>query len=670
MIPMRGHGIRSVSGAIVAAALILTGAAAPTYALDDPVMLEETADPPYALAATLNVHDPNTLHTRLYVDYTDPDNTYVITCRRYEVHVERVLDGEVARIGATRPYGRMEPDSSLELTVRRDGWLIELILDGRVLARAWDSKLPAGQVGFAASGGEVADAMLQPLAGVYMTDDFMRGEESQGVWMPESGTWEIEPLRTDERSERMDADRSANAFTYQGRAEEGPAIVTAGYWFWNSYQVTAAVRPSETDPLGVLAYYQDPENYLLARWTSALCREDDSDRLQLVSVVDGERAVLAETRGGHLPRQWYELRLRVCGDVVQVLVDDEPMLVARVDLFGQGMPGLYTEGETGTFFDGVIVEDWEVLIEDFDTEIPGKWIARSGTWEVNSGAMESAGSGLRMLTGGRAEWEKYRCATEFEGRAAVGIAVCVDESSWYGLRIGTQGSGVEYEGEAQIVRADGGEIEVLSSAPAYVPGNGRHRMRVVVDDGLITGFLDGRRVLDAFDAAAQSGRIGLIAEGNGIARFDEVQVEMIPPMRIARVTDEFADVDAHPEMAEWASTRAPWVLPDEEGEPWWTKGSYFGDKTISFEISDVETSEGEVTLHLESSPEEPSRGMRLTLKTEEGSALITATLMAGDELLGEAEIETSGDPCPVRFERKGTWIVVAIDGEVILSEKR
>lgn len=670
MIVMRDACISGWPGAIVIAALILASAAATAYAEAAPTMLEETADPPYALAATLQVEDPEALHVGLFVDYTDAENTYVITCTPDEVHVERVLEGEVTRIGASRTYESFQADTALELTVRRDGWRIEFILDQEVLARAWDSELPPGRVGHTAVGGQVVDTMIQPLAGIYMTDDFMREAETQSVWVPAQGEWSVEPLRTDAQSERMEVDKSANAFTYVGQAGEEPAIVTAGYWFWNDYQLSAAVRPVETDPLGLIAYYQDPDNYLLARWTSALSREDDADRLQLISVVDGERSVLAETRGGHIPGQWYAMQLRVCDGLIQCLVDDEPMLIARADLFGQGQPGLYCEGEAPSFFDSVLVEDWEVLSEAFEIERPGKWVAESGTWQVSSGSMESTGSGLRMVTGGRAEWEKYWCEAEVGGRAAVGIAVCVDESSWYGLRFGTQGSGVQYEGEAQIVRASDDGVEVLASAPAFLPAGESHRIRFVVDDGLITGHLNGRRVLDAFDAGAQSGRIGLIADGNGVARFDRVYLTMLPPMRIARVTDEFAEEDAHPEMAEWASTRAPWLRPGEDGEPWWTKGQYFGDKTIAFEVPDVAASEGEVTVMLEACPDEPSTGITLTLRTEKDSAVMTATLKAAEETLGEKQVEVTQDPCPVRFERKGTWIVVSVDGEVIFSEKR
>lgn len=657
---------------VLAVALVIMSAAAvmPVCAQIAPTLLEEPAEAPYGFAATLHVDDPATLRLQIFLDYSDPQNTYAITCAPGEVAIERVLDGNSMKIGYGYPRAEFASDSDLELTVRRDGWRIELILDRQVLARAWDSSLSGGQVGYAITGGEIPDAMVQPLGGVFMSDDFMRTEDAVSVWEVVSGTWKTESLRVDEQSERMEEDKSTNAFSYWGKGEGGPAISTAGYWFWNNYQVTAAVRATEADPVGLVAYLQDAENYIAARWTSALSEGEDADRLQLIAVSGGEVSVLAESPGGHLPGQWYQMQLRVCDRLIQCLIDDEPRAVAQADLFGQGQPGLYCEGPGGVFFDSVAVDAWEVLSEDFETPAPGRWVEQAGTWQYAGGGLVSPPAGRRVALSGRAEWSDYWVTSDVSLGGAAGIVLCADESSWYALRFGTMGSGTAYEGQAQIVRVTDGKEEVLSSAPAHLPGGSNHRIRAIVDGGLITGYLDGKRVLDAYDSGAEAGRVGLLAEGNGPVSFDNLYVAMIPPKRIARVTKEFAEDDEHPEMAEWATTRAPWTKPEEEDGAWWTKGDYFGDKTIAFAIPGVEAAEGELRLRLDAIPEEPESGLTLVLVTAKGSRAITATLLAGTETLGEATVETSSDPCPVRFERKGTWVVAAIDGKVIFNEKR
>lgn len=672
--PTRVPGIRGSSAALAAALTILSVVAlacTPAAAQSEPTMLEDVIEPPYALTAGLHITDPASVHLRVVLEHTDPANTYAITLTPAETIVERIAAGEATRIGTARAHGAFEADSTLELTVRRDAWRIVFILDRQVLAEAWDSSLSGGAVGYSATGAEVTDPMMQPLGEIYMTDDFMRGETDMSVWESITGVWQTQSLRVDEQSDRMEADKSANAFSYWGKADDsGPAISSTGYWFWNNYQLTSAVRAADADPLGLIACFQDPENYILARWTSALSPDADAGLLQLIAVRNGQRSVLAESPGGHLPGQWYQLQLRVCDGVMQCLVDDEPRLVARATLFGQGQPGLYCEGTGGVFFDSVAVEDWEVLSEEFDQPAPGKWVARSGEWKYDGGRMLSGGTGARLTATGVDGWHDYVVSADVDCTGAAGIALCVDESSWYALRFGTRGSGVAYEGEAQIVRVSADGTQVLSSAPAHVAAGSRHQLRASVDEGLITGYLDGKRVLDAYDSGALGGKIGLFADGKGAVAFDSVYLAMIPPKRIARVTKEFTEDEEHFEMQEWASTRAPWLQPTEEGGAFWTKGDYFGDKTIAFEVPDIGDADGSVRLTLEGAPGAETSGITLVLSTVKDSKTLTATLLAGSEQLGEQAIEVTSDPVPVRFERKGTWVVASIDGNVVFNVKR
>lgn len=657
---------------IVSATALLASAVVALYA-QDLTMLEETVAGPYALAGTLHVTDPATLSVLVVIDQTDANNRYTIRVTPGETIIERVQGGHAQRIGHTRAHGPFVADTDLELTVRRDGWRLDLILDREVLARAYDSTLPPGRVGFAVAGGEIPDPMLQPTGGVYLTDPFERVEDAsvaQGTWEPVQGTWKLQALRVDEQSERMESDKSANAFSYLGKGDGGPGIACTGYWFWSDYSVRAAVRPAASDPLGLIAYYQDPQNYIVARWTSALSDADDADCLQLLTVVAGTPAAVAEAPGGHLPNVWYQVELRICDGLAQVLVDDEPRLAATVGLFGQGQPGLYCEGAAGTFFDSVVVEDWTVLSDDFATTIPGRWVPISGSWRPEGGQMRGGGDNGLVVTG-RADWSRYAWASDVcaQGKAGVGLVACAANGRSYVLRIGTVGSGLSYAGEAQIAHIEGGQPTVLSSAPAHVPPGTWHRLRLVADSGLITGYLDDKRILDAFDAGATAGRPGLYVDGPGAGIYDNVYLTMLPPLRVARVTKEFTESDAHPEMAEWASTRAPWIKPDEDGGAWWTKGDYFGDKVIAFEIPQVGAAEGEVRLQLDSAPEEAEAGLTLVITAAEDSKSLGLKLLAGAETLEETTVEVTGDPCPVRFERRGTWVVVTVDGSVVISLK-
>ncbi|MGD9498638.1 MAG: hypothetical protein AB7Y46_20255 [Armatimonadota bacterium] len=663
----RGAGLRAV---VAFFSLALAGAGGIASAEDDLTAVEEAIEGPYALVGTLHVAEPATLDVLVLLDRQASGDAYAVRLSPAQVSVERVVGGKSAAIGRTRSYGRFEADTDLELTVRRDGWRIEVILDRQVLARAYDATLQGGQVAYRVRGGEIPDAMLQPIGEVFMTDDFMRAADAQGTWEPIQGSWKTQSLRVDEQRDRMEAEKSANAFSYYGQATEVPAIACSGWWFWDNYSVSAAVRPVATDPLGVVAYFQDPENYIVARWTSALGQGGDADRLQLLAVVGGQSSVLAEAAGGHLPGQWYRIELRVCDGLMQALIDDEPRLIAQADLFGQGRPGLYCEGTGGTFFDSVRVEDWQVLALDFEQSSPGMWVIVSGQWGIEEGRMRGGGPEALAVTG-RPQWRRYAHAADLcaQGKAAVGLAAGVADGRAFALRFGAAGSGLGYEGQAQLVRIEGGQTSVLASTPAHLPAGSWHRASLVIDDGLLTGYLDGKRILDAFDADAVSGLAGFYASGAGRGLFDNLYLSMLPPRRIARVMKEFTEDEEHPEMAEWASTRAPWLTPEREGGTWWTKGEYFGDKSVAFEIPGVGARQGSVTLRLDTAPESPDAGLTLEITSQRGSKTLALTLRRDGQVMAETSAEASAEPCAIRFERRGTWVVVVVDGSVVISEK-
>ena len=76
---------------------------------------------------------------------------------------------------------------------------------------------------------------------------------------------------------------------------------------------------------------------------------------------------------------------------------------------------------------------------------------------------------------------------------------------------------------------------------------------------------------------------------------------------------------------------------------------------------------GELRLRLDAAPEEPESGITLVIATTKGSRSLGLTLLAGETTLGEATVDASSDPCPVRLERRGTWVVAIVDGSVVLS---
>jgi len=60
---------RLLTQGMAATALAVVGAVAPVCAQGEPTMLEETAEAPYALAATLHVAEPEALRFQVLLDY-------------------------------------------------------------------------------------------------------------------------------------------------------------------------------------------------------------------------------------------------------------------------------------------------------------------------------------------------------------------------------------------------------------------------------------------------------------------------------------------------------------------------------------------------------------------------------------------------------------------------
>jgi hypothetical protein len=643
-------------------AMMVGSAAVPVCAQDELTMMEGELPGSYALTATLQVDDPSSLDARIIFNRQDDANYYSLRLTASETSLQRVADGKTSDLGICRPPTGLDAGEYV-LTVRRADWRIVAILGAEVLARGWDRTLTGGQAGYSAAGGSLADGFVQPLGELFLSDDFVREEDAPSEWEPLQGVWKSQSLRVDEQSERMEADKSMNAFSYLGKsAEGGSALTTAGHWFWSSYSVAAAVRAEGTDVVGLVAYLQDADNYLAARWSSALADGPEADRLSLVQVIGGETTVLAEAPGGHVPDQWYSMRFRLCDGLVQCAIDGETRLVATTEAFGQGQPGLYCEGSDGSLFDSVLVDRWEVMADDFDMPRPGRWVAAGGTWSNDDGRMRASGEGERLcLTGGQG-WSRYIYSADFYigGKGGVGLVACATDDREYVLRFGA--------GKSQLLLRTEGKSSELASSSAGVKPKGWHRAAVVVEEGLITVYLDGRRLFDAFDGGAMAGRVGLYVDGNSAALFDNAYLALLPARRSTRLTKEFTEGDEHPEMAEWASTRAPWIKPAEDAEPiWWTKGDYYGDKQIKFSIPKVGDATGSARLRIDSEPDAAGHGMTLVIEATKGSKTLKVSLLSGEKTVREAEIEVASDPCPVLVEMRGTYLVTIVDEQVVFS---
>ena len=649
------------------AAILVTSLHAVSAA--DITFLEGELDGDYDVVADARISSPAKLDARFVLDYQESGDHYSLTLARGKAQFHKVTNGKPVPIGTTGDLTPL-PDGAetIPLTVQRRDWRMALVWGDRVIARAYDSSLQGGQTGYIlTAGGTLEELMIQPVGDIFITDDFVREEGGASAWEVAAGKWEQRSIRDDQQADRQEADKSANAFSYLGKAAgDKPATTTTGYWFWDIYTMQAAVKPLDNRAVGLVIYFQDTENYIAIRWLGK--DHPESGKLQVISVTNGTPHTIAETPGGFLPNQWYCLRAAVAEGTVHVWVDDGLRLVASTDAFGQGKVGLYTESTKGVFFDDVACGPWELFSEDFATQAPGKWQTRDGSWKQADGALKAAGNQRCIVTTGRTAWQHYEYSINVQPAAsgACGLIVAFHDPGNYCL-LRWSPKGTPYAGKAQILHVVDGHESLLAEAPVILPQKTSYRATADLQDGLVTLAIEGRPQLEAFDPGLSAGAVGLFTNGAAGAKFDNALLEIIPPRDTSRIVREFTDTSKHPEMAEWASTNAPWVKPESEGRTWWTKGDYFGDHALVFAIPDVGSKTGSLDLIIGADSSQDTNACKLVATLKSGSKDIAMALHQGDKLIAEGKATAKSAQAKISLERRGRWLVVLLDDQFVLK---
>lgn len=638
-------------------------------------MLYDEADGPFALAGIVEVTDPAALDLKILFNGDDRENPtahYVVHVAGEQATISRVEGDEAVALGAPGKLPPVAAGQEVEFTVHRDDWRIVFIWDRRVVARAHDSALAGPALGHDAAGGvQVRDMWLQLVGEVYAVDNFEREEGVQDEWEHLSGSWELISLREDRQAERMHADKSANAFSYYG-VSDSAGVAAMGSWFWRNCDYSLAVRARGDDgALGLAFYVQDKDNFLLLRWDNRFAPVEGGPTLALIAVVDGQYETLARRHGGYFPHQWYQLRVRVCDEHVLAYVDDQFMMQATTDLFGQGMLGMYVEGAHGTWFDDALVTDWNHLTDDFAGDPEGRWTQAAGEWSIGDGAARPRSDEPAMLVTGSARWTAYALRAQVTGDSG-GVGLI---AGWNGphdawlFRWAARDADMPYAGTAQIVRLtpDGERTVAERDLPADIAPSGV--AAVIAEPDHIAGLLGGRLVVDAVVDEPLRGGVGLYAEGTREASFEHLALEPLPRRTVARVTKEFTDMTAHWEMGEWAGATHAWVKPPDDASPqvWWTKGDFHGPLQVRFELEQLGQVEGTMTVKLEGERGEPEMGAQLAITAAKDSRALTLRLIGGGEEIAAAEVEAAGATCPVSVERRGSHIVVFVDGNAVLA---
>jgi len=633
-----------------------------------PAFLEEEADGPFALEASLDAGPmPGQAWLVILFDYQNDQTFYELVLAAQVAQFNKVSRGARQQLGQPGKVDLGAPGSKHHLTLQRQDWAMSFIFDQRVVATGYDAELQKGKVALSAQGCAAEEALFQATARIFKTDDFMRGGDETNPWKVVSGSWQYKPLR-EEEAESADPTRAANAFSYQGSAKTEPAVVANDSWYWSDYRFSVRVK-SEGAAVGAIFHYQDPQNYSLLRWTAV--NSPEGGKRQLINVIGGEKTVLAETGGGFIPGLWYEMEVATSQGLIYTAFDGLPSVGTSTNAFGQGGVGLYVEPGTPAFFDDVWVVSWQVLTDGFDEQIPGKWRTDGGQWQVGErGLATCVPNGPSRLLGGAPSWASYVFAADVKADKGIGAGILAYQSQQgsYVLRLAPAGAPVPYAGKVELARLGGEGLSIASARFAATPGKA-YRLKLLCVDGYLAAYVDDALVLEGADTGLPAGRIGLYAEGEGKACFDNAYMRFQEDKRPVEISAQFVE-PGDESMVEWATKRGAWLAPADPAQgAFWHKGAFFGDDRVEFTIKQVGSVTGSVTAAFAADPSQPDTGVRVMLTTTAGTKTVGAKLLSGQTVLAEGQAVIADDQTDarVRLARRGDWLLTYINDQLVVE---
>jgi len=628
----------------------------------EPTFLEECA-PTFNFTGAVLAPDGWTPKTevRLVFNYQPNGDHYAAVLTAEGARFLKVQGGQEAPLGGSFAF---QPGPETAITLQRREWPMALIAEGQVVARAYDETFHGGQLGLATTGGvRVDDPRQQPTEEIFWADDFARGEGD--TWEPLLGQWKLSGVK----GVRPEPNKSANPFSLSTQQPEGLSLTTTGYWFWDNYVFQAAVRPEGLGAVGLCAYLQDANNYLLFRWAARGGQEK-----QVVRVRAGEETVLAQADGGFTPGQWYALSFAVREGYLTAKIDGQVVLEAVDDSFGQGRVGFYVRDCDRATFDDALVEEAPDFSEDFRFRSVGKWEDVGAAWQTRNAELRGGEPGpdyrrkMEAATGltltGSAEWRDYTVSAQVEPGQAHGVGLCWayrDPANYYLFRWGGDQAPASYRRKQQLVRiADGAETVLAERDVAEGPTPARLAVRT--EGGFLQASVGGQTVLEAFDGNATRGRVGCLSEGGPGTRISQVRVYFPMPETGPKLTEQFT---REATMAGWASPAGEW-WPEKQGQ-FWHRGEFFGDTSLSVALPSGRQHGDGLVLTLHASQPTPQSGYSLHLVSPaagqvQGTLLRDGQIVAENQLLCEPTEETE-----LEFRRQGRLLVARVNGTPLVN---
>jgi len=390
---------------------------------------------------------------------------------------------------------------------------IRIELDGR-------SVITSNDTAFRADGRQLrqpgmAPAKLLPVAADPAFEEGFEDHAAAGqYWQPAAGAWSIhapydELVRKKNGPPMFSAYRADDPeYNMAVRVLPAPADVgqaPPGDLICGNIRLRAKVRIEQSTTAGVAFNIRGKETFSALAITPAA---DGKGKIQLLDVAHGKRTELCAREPADLrPNQWYELCVETCGDAAWCSVNGELELNGcQPAAITSGGVGLVAWGP-GVLFDDVRLRSLASFADRLDRRKPR-------LWEI-AGDTEAAASGVKLS--GRAD---LKIAPPASKRIDVDLAGPPEAEGGIIANCATATASHAFgwfNGQWQLRRTIGSKPAVLASAAAERPE--RCRITLIDRNGLFTGMVDGRTVVETCDPTLRTGGVGLIGANASFSNF-------------------------------------------------------------------------------------------------------------------------------------------------------
>ena len=219
---------------------------------------------------------------------------------------------------------------------------------------------PGAQIISATATGLIQDDDAPPSSGILLSEDFNDGDSAGWAVVDQSGTgygpsaWSVVNQEAHQASNIYGGPGGANSLDHR--------VGTFLHWddaaaqSWQDYSFEATLRSTDNDGIGLMFYYQDPNNFYKVEF------DQQRSFSTLFQMENGVETTLATASGrGYTLGANTQIEVTVAGGDITVLRDG-------VDVFGTiqssaltgGSVGLYSWGNTGANFDNILVTEVSV----------------------------------------------------------------------------------------------------------------------------------------------------------------------------------------------------------------------------------------------------------------------------------------------------------------------